>query len=285
MRRIRIHHSTRYTYAQAVTLLGHRLLVRPREGHDIRIETSLLEITPAARVRWQRDVNGNSVATVSFEGRASLLEVVSQVVVQHYEDQPLAFDLDAGARGFPFRYDPMEAAELVPYSLPVFPQDQGALGDWLEDLWRPGQALLTQDLLAGINGRIAERMGYRIREDPGVQTPAQTLTRGEGSCRDLATLFMECCRYCGLAARFVTGYLVSAAAVEDVQSTHAWSEVYLPGAGWRGFDSTSGQPTGGDHIAVAVNRRPDAVPPVAGSFLGPSEPRPVMEVAVMVEVV
>jgi len=96
----------------------------------------------------------------------------------------------------------------------------------------------------------------------------------------VATLFIEACRYCGLAARFVSGYLLSSAAVRDVASTHAWSEVYLPAGGWRGFDSTSGQHVGGEHVAVAVHRHPEAIPPVAGAYLGPAKPAPVMHVDV-----
>lgn len=114
----------------------------------------------------------------------------------------------------------------------------------------------------------------------GVLSPAETLRRRRGSCRDVATLYNEACRYCGLAARFVSGYLLSSAAVRDVASTHAWSEIYLPAGGWRGFDSTSGQQVGGEHVAVAVHRHPEAIPPVAGAFLGPAESHPVMTVEV-----
>jgi transglutaminase-like putative cysteine protease len=108
------------------------------------------------------------------------------------------------------------------------------------------------------------------------------MNRRNGSCRDMATLFIEVCRHCGLASRFVSGYLVSSAAVEDLATTHAWADVYLPGAGWRGFDPTSGKLVGGDHIAVAVHRHPEAIPPVSGRFVGPSEPFPIMDVAVQV---
>jgi transglutaminase-like putative cysteine protease len=164
----------------------------------------------------------------------------------------------------------------------VFPRDSKALKSWIAEFCPPGDRMETNELLRRLNNAIVERVGYAMREEPGVQSPMETLTRGRGSCRDLATLFIEACRYCGLAARFVSGYLLSEAAVEDYGSTHAWSEIYLPGAGWRGYDSTSGKLTGPEHIAVAVNRRPDAVPPVSGSFLGPAEPKPVMQVQVRV---
>jgi len=124
------------------------------------------------------------------------------------------------------------------------------------------------DFLDSLNGRIARDIGYLVRDEPGVQSPARTTGRRAGSCRDMATLFVEAFPYCGLASRFVSGYLVFNAAVEDQATTHAWAEIYLPGADWRGYDSTSGQRVGGDHIAVAVHRRPEAIP-VSGRFVGP----------------
>jgi transglutaminase-like putative cysteine protease len=282
MRRIRISHLTRYEYALAVSLLEHRLLLRPREGHDIRIEASLLDIDPAYDIVWSRDIYGNSVASVRFRTPTALLSIASDVIVQHYEDRPLDFAVAASAVSFPFRYDPIEQVDLMPYQLSVFPQDNEVIGQWVRRVWVPGTVLNTLDLLDRLNHGVADELGYCVREEPGIQSPATTLGRKQGSCRDLATLFIEACRYCGLAARFVTGYLLSNAAVRDQGATHAWAEIYLPGAGWRGFDSTSGLPTGGDHIAVAVNRRPDAVPPVAGAYVGPSEPAPRLTVTVQV---
>jgi transglutaminase-like putative cysteine protease len=121
-----------------------------------------------------------------------------------------------------------------------------------------------------------------MREEPGVQPPAQTLARNSGSCRDFAALFMEACRHLGLASRFVSGYLYTWATDGDKASTHAWTEIYLPGAGWKGFDPTSGEVTGDRHIATAVARHPEAVPPVAGSYNGAPGQRPSMSVAVRV---
>ena len=285
MRRIRIEHITEYRFPVPVTLGAHRLLVRPREGHDIRIESSLLDIKPAYRIEWHREIYGNSLAVVTFLEPAAYLRIASDVIVQHYEDQPLDFSLHPSAEWYPFNYDPLEQIDLVPYQTPVFPRDTKALKAWITRFCPPGERVETNELLRRLNAAIVERVSYAMREEPGVQSPMETLTLGKGSCRDLATLFIEACRFCGLAARFVSGYLLSEAAVEDYGSTHAWSEIYLPGAGWRGYDSTSGQLTGPDHIAVAVNRRPDAVPPVSGSFLGPAEPRPTLEVQVRVRLV
>jgi transglutaminase-like putative cysteine protease len=121
-----------------------------------------------------------------------------------------------------------------------------------------------------------------MREEPGVQSPAETLATRSGSCRDYATLFIEACRYLGFAARFVSGYLHSPTTVRGEGSTHAWSEVYLPGAGWKGFDSTSGHVVGHDHIAAAVSRHPEAIPPVCGSFAASTPQNPLMKVSVQV---
>jgi transglutaminase-like putative cysteine protease len=121
-----------------------------------------------------------------------------------------------------------------------------------------------------------------MREEPGVQRPTETLEKKSGSCRDFATLFIEGCRYFGLAARFVSGYLHCPDTVQGHGSTHAWAEVYLPGAGWIGFDNTSGIVVGQDHIAVAVTRHPADAPPVSGSFSGHISRPPTLQVEVIV---
>ncbi|MGB5202016.1 MAG: transglutaminase family protein [Sedimenticolaceae bacterium] len=283
MQRIKITHGTRYLYPEKVRFLEHKLHLRPREGHDIRIESSGLRITPDYRISWQRDVYGNSVAIVTFEGMHQSLELVSTVVVEHYEGPVASLALAAQARQFPFAYDPMEQIDLVPYQTVVFGADRAHVKGWIQDIWQPGSITNTMDFLDALNQRIASEITYIVRDEPGVQSPARTMSRGKGSCRDVATLFIEACRSCGLASRFVSGYLVSSAAVEDLATTHAWAEVYLPGTGWRGFDSTGGQLVGGDHIAVAVHRHPEAIPPVSGSFIGPAEPKPKMEVQVQVQ--
>ncbi len=283
MRRIRIKHTTRYIYAEEVTLLPHTLHLRPREGHDIRLESSRLEISPEFEIRWQRDVYGNSVAIVHFLKPTRELVITSAVVVENYEDQPLDFVLAENALAYPFRYDPMELVDLTPYQLSLFPQHHPQVQEWLSDICHPGQFIDTVELLTGINTKIANQLEYVVREEPGVQTPAETLASRKGSCRDFATLFIESCRYCGFASRFVSGYLLTDTTAEAHASTHAWSEVYLPGSGWRGFDNTSGLLVSGEHIAAAVHRHPEAVPPIAGSFIGTANAKPQLKVKVHVE--
>ncbi len=282
MRRIEITHTTVYEYAEPVELLTHRLYVRPREGHDIRIESSQLSITPNYKIRWERDIYGNSIALVDFLNKSPTLEISSDVIVQHYAEQPLEFALDDSAMHYPFHYNPLEQIDLIPYQMAVFPRDYPIVQKWLEDICRPGNLMKTAVLLDALNKAISSRFEYQIREEPGVQSPQQTIESGSGSCRDFAALFIEACRVFGFASRFVSGYLL----VENAQhlATHAWSEVYLPGSGWRGFDSTSGTLVGGDHIAVAQHRHPEAIPPVSGSFVGRPEPLPIMRVNVDVKI-
>jgi transglutaminase-like putative cysteine protease len=150
---------------------------------------------------------------------------------------------------------------------------------WLGGVSLGSSPIETFLLLDRLNHAIRDRFRYEVREQPGVQSPRTTLTRGSGSCRDLAAFFMESCRHLGLASRFVTGYNLSYADVGN-GSTHAWAEVYLPGPGWKGFDPTAGAVAGSSHIAVAVAHHPETVPPVAGSFLGPAGIQPQMHVTV-----
>ncbi|MDX1432787.1 MAG: transglutaminase family protein [Gammaproteobacteria bacterium] len=283
MRKLRIRHVTRYRYAEPVTFHPHTLLLRPREGHDIRIESSELSISPAHSALWHRDVHGNSVAVVSFQEPATELVFESAVVIEHYEDVPLKFTLEPYAERYPFHYDAAERPDLAPYMQTLFTKDDASLRTWSEEFWKPDRVLPTYELLETMNRAIPARFQYRMREEPGVQRPSETLALGGGSCRDFATLFMETCRHIGLAARFVSGYLYAPNLPAAQGATHAWSEVYLPGAGWRGFDSTTGTLVGGDHIAVAVARHPESVPPVSGSFEGNSGPPPAMEVEVAVD--
>jgi transglutaminase-like putative cysteine protease len=266
MQRLRIKHLTEYIFPAQVTLNQHKLLLRPREGHDVRIESSKLEITPTYNIKWQRDVFDNSLAIVNFLKCADRLTIASEVVIQHYEQAPFDFMLESYATHYPFTYALDEQADLAIFQKSTFYNDQIIVNAWLQQ-----QALYgmhTFSLLMHLNQTISQNFRYQMREEPGVQSPAQTLSQKSGSCRDYATLFIEACRCLGLASRFVSGYLHAPATEVGNATTHAWAEVYLPGTGWKGFDPTSGELTGNRHIAVAVARNPEAVPPVSGSFTG-----------------
>lgn len=271
MQRLRVSHLTEYTFSDFVTLEPHKLLLRPREGHDIRIVSSRLNISPACKIRWHRDVYDNSVATVEFLEAANRLSIYSEITLEHYEEAPLDFLVEEYAVNFPFRYLEHEEIDLAPYQRPNYPADQAYLQNWLTQTGFGQGSLQTYVLLDQLNKWIPQHLNYLMREEPGVQTPAETLDSGSGSCRDYAALFMEICRQLGLASRFVSGYLHAPSTEAGNGSTHAWSEVYLPGPGWKGFDSTTGELVSRQHIPVAVARYPERVPPVAGSFIGSAQ--------------
>ncbi|TCO76399.1 transglutaminase-like putative cysteine protease [Plasticicumulans lactativorans] len=283
MQRLRITHLTEYQFAVPVQLGAHRLMLCPREGHDVHIEQSSLVIAPAHRLRWQRDTVDNIVAVATFDDiPAHALAITSEVLIQQFDVAPLDFLVDEYAVNHPFAYAAHEYAELLPFLQPLYPAEQGAVRDWLGGLGLLGRSFETFVLLDTLNRAIARHFEYRMREEPGVQSPAQTLARRSGSCRDYATLFIEACRGLGLASRFVSGYLHNPGADSGPSSTHAWAEVYLPGPGWKGFDQTGGVLVGADHIPVSVARHPETVPPVAGSYFGPADPPPLLAVDVHV---
>jgi transglutaminase-like putative cysteine protease len=283
MQRLTISHLTEYRYAVSVTLGPHQLLLRPREGHDVRIESSKLDISPAAQIRWHRDVFDNSVAVATFAEPSDHLTIASEVVIEHYEEAPLDFVVADYAVNYPFLYGPEERVELLPYEQPAYPNEQDALRDWVNGFGFGQGAIETYALLDRMNRAVVDQFTYVRREEPGVQSPGHTLAQRSGSCRDYAALFIEACRYLGLASRFVSGYLHAPATEAGNAATHAWAEVYLPGPGWKGFDPTIGEVTGARHIAVAVARHPETVPPVSGSFTGPLEASPTLVVDVRVQ--
>lgn len=280
MRRYKILHRTYYNFSGPVWLEPHALRLRPREGHELHIESSTLEITPAATLRWHRDVEDNSVAIATFSSPTDKLSIESEVIIQQYNQAPLDFLLAVDATDYPFAYPPEDWMVLAPYTNSAGALPGNLLAEWVANLWQPGEQLQTYALLQRLCGHIHHNLAYRLREEPGVQCAEDTLSRGTGSCRDFATLFMEAARHLGLAARFVSGYLHAPPSPLNFGATHAWAEVYLPGAGWKGFDPTTGELVGPSHIAVAVARRPESVPPVAGSFVGP--PGAQMDVGVWV---
>ena len=200
--------------------------------------------------------------------------------VDLYDDTPIDCVIDPLAQSYPFQYAANEQVEIIPYRVPSYPHDGPAVQQWLLNLYSPGQLINTSDLLNKLYTRIYEAFRYNARYDPGVQLPCQTLALGSGSCRDYAVFMMEAARHWGFASRFVTGYIQMGEGQHG--ATHAWTEVYIPGAGWRGFDPTNNKLAGSEHVSVAVAREQDRASPLSGSWEGPSDAWDRMEVSVQV---
>lgn len=276
MRRYKIVHKTQYDFSGLVQLQPHTLRLRPREGHELRIESSVLDISPSAALRWHRDVEGNSVATASFNEPTQCLKVNSEIMIQQYDQSPCDFLVADYAVDYPFSYNDEDRVLLSPYLSTPGVVRSATLSNWIDSIWLPGEIIQSYALLVRLNQRIHQNLIYRIREEEGVQTAEQTLVAGSGSCRDSAFLFMVVARLLGFAVRFVSGYIFSVSTADEQResgSTHAWAEVFLPGAGWKGFDQTNGQIVGAEHISVAVARLPESVPPISGAFNGPAGAR------------
>ncbi|MBX9773968.1 MAG: transglutaminase family protein [Xanthobacteraceae bacterium] len=280
MKYIRIIHETAYYYDQPVSFGPHRAMMRPREGHDVRIVRGKVDVEPTANIRWLRDIYGNSIAIVTFLAPSEKLSIRSELDVELRDDNPIECLIDPGARMFPFQYAPEEQIDLISYRLPSYPYDGPKLQEWLRDLYRPGQAVGTLELLERLNTHIFKSLKYAHRDDHGVQLPCDSLARGSGSCRDFAVLMMEAARHWGFGSRFVTGYIQMAEGQHG--ATHAWTEIYIPGAGWHGFDPTNNKLAGNEHISVAVAREQEKASPLAGSWTGPSNAFNRMEVSVQV---
>ena len=267
--KIRIQHRAIYRYLQPVLLGPHRVLVRPREGNNIRIVSSSLQIVPEHSIHWARDVNDNCIALIDFQQeRVRELEFYSEIVLEKYDQKSFDFRMDADAVHYPFVYDPWSMPELTAFTQSIYPLDTSRVQAWLGQFWQPGLPIETMALLQKLNLHIHQNFEYIRRDTHGVQHPVETLDRNSGSCRDFATLFIEACRCWGLAARFVSGYMLSEATRAGGATTQAWAEVYLPGVGWKGFDPTLGVMVGSQHLTVAVSRHPEGSAPISGSYFG-----------------
>jgi transglutaminase-like putative cysteine protease len=268
MQRYKIIHRTYYNYSSSVTLGSHNLLLRPRESHELRIESFALKSTPEAKIFWHRDVEDNSVAVATFDTPTQQLFIESTVIIQHYNESPLNFIVSDYAINYPFKYLANDNFILSSYMVLPNEETRTLLNNWICNIYKYNEIIQTYTLLQKLTTYIFENFTYKVREEAGVQSAKQTLAYGSGSCRDFAFLFMEAVKCLGLATRFVSGYLYAPLMSQEVGSTHAWAEVYIPGGGWIGFDPTTGNIVGTEHISVAVSRLPDNVPPIAGSFVG-----------------
>lgn len=272
MRTFRVHHRTRYAYDRPVAFGVHRLMIRPRDGHDMRILDSSLTIVPRAEVHWAFDTFGNSVALASFREAADELIITSELELRRYGfDEPVP-RIERYAEAYPFRYDHDDSIDLAPLLPTLFPGDRAAVEHWIATVM-PQLPEGCLQLLDQLGSAVHESFDYSRREAYGVQSPAETIEIGSGTCRDFALLFMEAARILGFAARFVTGYLyapntdaANGNAVSGSGATHAWADIFMPGAGWIEFDPTNRIVAGRRLIRVATTRTPAQAVPVSGSF-------------------
>lgn len=263
-------------------------MFRPRDSHDLRLIEATLTTSPVAQIRWLHDVFGNSVAIARFAELSDRLIFDSTIIVDRYPVEDFDFPIEEYARTVPFSYPASEVPDLGRSIERHYPDPERAINRWARQFLNPVGASETENVLIAMTRGVHAEFQYEERHDPGVQSPVETLRRKAGACRDFAVFMMEAARSVGLAARFVSGYLYDPAidgnesGVQGAGATHAWVQVYLPGAGWLEFDPTNGRHGGANLVPVAVTREPAQAVPVSGSFEGDEEDALGMEVVVTV---
>ena len=274
MPHVNVLHTTEYRYARPVTLTAHRLMVRPQDSHDLRLNEATLVVEPTPRTtRWAHDVFGNSICMLEWsdELQTDSLKIISHLDLSHYPagaGLPRA-TLQHEAEAFPFSYSADEVADLARLAERHLPDPERQVDSWARR-FVAGREIGTLAMLEEMTHTIHKEFRYAARDEMGTQTPVETLARGSGACRDFALLMMEAVRSLGLAARFVSGYLYDDEGGGTVGggATHAWCAVYLPGAGWVEYDPTNGLVAGRNLIRIAVTRTPEQAVPVGGGFIG-----------------
>ena len=285
---LNVRHVTTYRYARPVEFGEHRMMMRPRDGHDQRLISAELLIEPRpTRLRWLYDAFDNCVALASFSDASDSLRIENRFTVERTADESPGGEIDPRARLYPFSYMPDELPDVSRSIEPLYDDPGGDLDRWARQFATAGGTTQTSHLLMTLTYAIREGFSYERREESGVQPPQVTLDRRRGSCRDFAVLMMEALRTLGVAARFVSGYVyVPRREDEPVRlgggATHAWCQVYLPGAGWIEFDPTNGLIGGRDLIRVAVARNPAHAAPLTGTYYGSLEDELGMDVFVEV---
>jgi len=280
-----IHHRTVYRYGYAVSFGPHRLMLRPRESRDLQLISHTVTITPDAAVTWALDVFGNAVATAIFQTPGACLVIDSRAQIRLDVKPGPSFDLSTTALIYPFQYSDDEWTDLGALTVLQYPDPEALLSAWAQGFVR-GDRTGTLALLMDLSHGVSQRITYQSREVEGVQSPTVTLHSRTGSCRDFAVLFAEAARCLGFGARVVSGYLYNptqqSVGSADAGSTHAWAEVYLPGAGWITFDPTNRSIGGANLIPVAVGRDIRLTMPMVGSFIGSTDAFQGMSVQVTV---
>lgn len=277
-----IRHDTTYHYARPVAFQRHHLLLFPRGSHELRVLSSAIRCTPSAALNWSQDVFGNMVATASFAESASELVISSELIVEQCAPAWPIFPIAPGAHSYPFLYSEAELLDLGHLATPQHQGSREVVRRWARGFVYSSPTD-TLSLLKDINNGLLSSVSYRTRDEDGTQDPAQTLSLASGSCRDIAALFIDAVRQLGFGARAVSGYLLDPDATQDdAGSTHAWAEVYLPGAGWITFDPTHQRVGSANLVAVAVGRCNAQIMPISGDFVGAPEDFRNMDVRVSV---
>jgi transglutaminase-like putative cysteine protease len=274
MRRLTIDHVTTYKYKKPVAFGRHRMMLRPRDSHDLRLLAAGLVIEPAPEtLHWLHDVFGNSVAVASFTQEAAILTIASHLDLEEFVSPLPDCPIEAYAETFPFAYSAEEIPDLHRLIERQYPDEHHEVDLWARRFANRGGETNTLAMLTAMSQTIQSELCYAVRLEEGCQLPAETLERKSGSCRDFALLMMESVRALGLAARFVSGY-VYVPSTDNGEgklgggASHGWLEVYLPGAGWLEFDPTNGLVGNRDLIRVAVARDPSQAIPVSGQWTG-----------------
>jgi len=275
-------HRAVYRYLDPVRLLPHRLQLRPSEGHELKLLRHEIVCVPHADISWSKDVFGNEIAVASFAMDTDCLTIESTATVDLYASSWPVFDIDFSAIAYPFHYAEGDWIDLGALTLPQYEDANGKLSQWARSFIAssPTDTLSPlKDLNLGVNRPI----GYQSREDAGTQSPAHTLSRGWGSCRDLSVLLVESARVLGFGARIVSGYLLPLEPrTVGTGATHAWAEIFVPGPGWIPFDPTNGTMGGAGLVPTTVARGICQAVPASGCFLGPTDAFKSMEVEVIV---
>ncbi|NET74260.1 MAG: transglutaminase family protein [Sphaerospermopsis sp. SIO1G2] len=272
--RVALHHQTSYRYGQSIGVGPQIIRLRPGVHTRTPIHSYSLHIQPSAHfINWQQDPQGNLLARVVIPEPTDHLSITVDLVVDLVVYNPFDFFIEEAAQTWPFSYDLDLTKELKPY-LNCKPDEGPEFEQWLAAIDRDSRT--TIDFLVTINSTVQACIDYTIRMEPGIQTPNETLALGTGSCRDSAWLLVTALRRLGIAARFVSGYLIQLTpdkeavdgpngATEDFCDLHAWCEAYIPGAGWVGLDPTSGLLAGEGHIPLACSPLPSSAAPISGS--------------------
>ncbi len=277
----KIHHHTSYRYNHPVQIGPHRLVLRPRESLELRLISMDIRSTPASRITWASDVFGNAIATAEFDTISDTLEIESSAELELTSAAWPVFPIASRAIEYPFSYSAEERTDLGALLSLQYPDSKGRVSAWAAGFVR-SRPTDTLALLKDLNIGISATASYEAREAEGTQPPARTLDLGRGSCRDFAVLFVEAARALGFGARIVSGYIFNPCQPYGAGTTHAWAEVFVPGAGWITFDPTNRQMGGHNLIPVAVARDLSQAMPVSGSFTGGSNDLVGLAVAVRV---